>query len=411
LIVARSAAAISIGILPGAIYLVLRFHRPWWDAVSVTVLVGLALAAVSAFVVFYAELFLRPILDDVASHLPPDFKPSRRGMSLRTKVFAPMPLITVVAATIVGAYGNLSSDRNVRAAIIIAVALVAVAMATLIYLTVLRSILSPMDDLVAATERVSAGDIATPVPVLSSDELGNLAHSFNDMLADLRERTDELEASRAHLRKQADELAASRQRIVTAADAERRRMERDLHDGAQQRLVLLGLKLAMAQRLVETDANAKQVHDELRAELELALKELRDLAHGIYPAVLESEGLLGALSEVVQRSPIPTELHCDGIARHAAEVEAALYFCCLEALQNAAKHAGESARATVRLSESNGALCFRIADNGAGFDARLAPRSAGIQNMTDRIGALGGTLEIHSSPGSGTVIDGRLPIG
>jgi signal transduction histidine kinase len=204
-------------------------------------------------------------------------------------------------------------------------------------------------------------------------------------------------------------MRESRARIVKAADAERRRMERDLHDGAQQHLVLMQLKLGMAERLLDKDpAAAKAMHAEVRADLERALRELRDLAHGMYPAVLESDGLKGALEAAAERAAIPTSVDCDGAGRYPAEVETAVYFCCLEGLQNAAKHAGDGATAAVMVTEGEGELRFSVRDDGAGFDGE--PSGHGIQNMRDRLGALGGRLHVSSASGSGTTIAGTIPV-
>jgi signal transduction histidine kinase len=229
----------------------------------------------------------------------------------------------------------------------------------------------------AATGRVAAGDIATPVPLLSNDELGVLSYSFNEMLADLRRHTDELRASRG--------------RIVAAGDGERRRAERDLHDGAQQQLVIVQLKLGMLSRMGSGDPRSTAIVDTVRRGAGLALGELRELARGIYPALLENEGLRGALDEIAARAGIPVRIDCDGVGRYPRELESAVYFCCLESLHNAAKHAGEDARATVSVAERSRSLRFEIADDGRGFDAARADFSSGVQNMVDRLGALGGS--------------------
>jgi signal transduction histidine kinase len=231
--------------------------------------------------------------------------------------------------------------------------------------------------------------------------------SFNEMLAGLRER----ERLRGHNVELIDELRASRERIVASADAERRRLERDLHDGAQQQLVLTGLKLGLARRQIDTDPEtAGTTLDEIRMDLDRALAELRDLAHGIYPAQLQSDGLPGALRDAVDRAAISSQLHCDATGRYPPEVEAAIYFCCLEALQNAAKHAGEGAHATVRLADDGSVIRFEVTDDGPGFDVAEAASSHGIQNMTDRIGALGGELKIESVPGQGTKVLAVVPL-
>jgi signal transduction histidine kinase len=260
-----------------------------------------------------------------------------------------------------------------------------------------ESVRGPIGRLLPATRAVRSGDLDVRVPVTATDELGALMQSFNEMVEALRGNEKELRASRA--------------RVVAAADEERRRVERDLHDGAQQQLVLLGLKLGATQRLIERDpAAGLAMFDELRGDLSTALAELRDLAHGLYPAVLENEGLAAALAQAVARSAIPASLDCDGAGRYPPVLEAAVYFCCLEALQNAAKHAGEGAHADVRLAERDGALAFEVADDGRGFDTTGMDASAGLQNMTDRIGALGGNLQIQSAPGKGTTLTGTIPL-
>jgi signal transduction histidine kinase len=285
-----------------------------------------------------------------------------------------------------------------------------------------HSLLQRLADLRQIIRRVDSGDFAARVPYLAGDEMDEVGKSFNRMVAGLEEREglrehnveldSALQASLEDVRRQAEQLRESRARIVAAGDAERRRVERDLHDGAQQHLVLLRLKLGLARRAVDQDpAAAAATLDELRDDLDRALAELRDLAHGIYPALLENEGLPGALGEAVRRAAIPASFDCDGAGRYLPELEAAVYFCCLEALQNAAKHAGIGAAATVKLGERGGALAFEIADDGAGFDAAGAKASTGLQNMTDRIGALGGSLQIESAPGRGTIVAGKVPLG
>jgi signal transduction histidine kinase len=163
--------------------------------------------------------------------------------------------------------------------------------------------------------------------------------------------------------------------------------------------------------MLETDPQgAVSSMDEAIQELNHALAELRDLAHGIYPAVLESDGLPGALRAAAERSSMPVTVETDGVGRYAQELEAAVYFCCLEALQNAAKHAGDGAKVSVRLSQVDGQVQFDVSDDGRGYDAAAVSPSAGLQNMADRIGALGGELQIESVPGAGTTVRGAVPI-
>ena len=222
-----------------------------------------------------------------------------------------------------------------------------------------------------------------------------------------------LQASLDEVRRQAEELRASRSRIVAASDAARRKIERDLHDGAQQHLVALTVNLRLAQRLAASDpAAAGELLDELGKGLEEAVRELRALAHGIYPPLLVDRGLEEALRSAAGRAALPTEVDAPGLGRYPAELEAAVYFCCLEAMQNAGKHAGEGASATVRVFEDGGNLRFEVTDTGAGFDlSRIGRSGAGFVNMSDRVGAIGGSLSVRSAPGEGTTVSGRLPLG
>lgn len=148
----------------------------------------------------------------------------------------------------------------------------------------------------------------------------------------------------------------------------------------------------------------------LRTELDIALASLRDLAHGIYPTILEIDGLPAALREAARRAPIPTAVECDGAARYATELETAVYFCCVEALQNAVKHAGDGARAQIRLAQRDDVLWCEVSDDGRGFELGPGSANAGLQNMTDRIGAVGGALEIASLLGGGTTIVATIPL-
>jgi signal transduction histidine kinase len=221
----------------------------------------------------------------------------------------------------------------------------------------------------------------------------------------------ELQASHDELRRQADELRASRSRVVAAADAERRRIERDLHDGAQQHLVALAVNLRLARELAESDPRrSRAVLEELSGDVRTAIDEFRDLAHGVYPPLLVAQGLGEGLRSAAARSPLPAKVEARGVGRYPPEVEATLYFCCLEALQNAGKHAGSAARASVRVWEEQDRLLFEVADDGVGFDTDAHPPGAGLTNMSDRLGALGGRLSITSAPGAGTRVAGAVPL-
>jgi signal transduction histidine kinase len=221
-----------------------------------------------------------------------------------------------------------------------------------------------------------------------------------------------LQESLDEVKRQADELRASRARIVEAGDAQRRRIERDLHDGAQQHLVALAVSVNLARQIADSDPeSAKAMLEQIGSDLQEAVQELRNLAHGIYPPLLMDRGLAEALSAAAGRAALPTGVEADGIGRYPQQVEAAVYFCCLEALQNAAKHAGDGAQAMVKVWEDDGSLLFEVRDDGAGFDlASRAHEGHGFVNMGDRVGAIGGTLSVESAPGQGTAIRGRIPL-
>jgi signal transduction histidine kinase len=219
-----------------------------------------------------------------------------------------------------------------------------------------------------------------------------------------------LQTTLDELRKQADELRQSRARIVASGDAERRRVERNLHDGAQQHLVAMAVNLRLARDIMTDDAEAAgEMLDQLADDVKTTIQELRELAHGIYPPLLADSGLGEALRAAANRSPLPVEVTADGIGRYGPEIEAAVYFCCLEALQNAGKHAPQ-ARVELRVWEESGGLLFSVIDDGPGFDPVAARGGHGFVNMADRLGAIGGTVRWESQPGQGAQIRGSIPL-
>jgi signal transduction histidine kinase len=220
----------------------------------------------------------------------------------------------------------------------------------------------------------------------------------------------ELQTTLDELRKQADELRQSRARIVASGDAERRRVERNLHDGAQQHLVAMAVNLRLARDILADDPQAAaEMLDQLADDVKETIQELRELAHGIYPPLLADSGLGEALRAAGNRSPLPVTVASDGIGRYTPEIEAAVYFCCLEAMQNAAKHAPK-ARVQVRLWEESGGLLFSVSDDGPGFDPAVARSGHGFVNMADRLGAIGGTVRWESQPGHGAQVLGSIPL-
>ncbi|HEX4010270.1 MAG TPA: histidine kinase [Solirubrobacteraceae bacterium] len=205
-----------------------------------------------------------------------------------------------------------------------------------------------------------------------------------------------------------EELRASRLRVVQAAERERRRLERDLHDGAQQRLVEIQIRLGFARTLVDR-ADLASEFDALQEAAEAAIDELRTLARGIYPSTLRVLGPAAALRTLAQRSPVPIRVIDEGIGRVSATIEAAIYFCAREAIQNASKHAGPGASVTVTLARRRGAIDLVISDDGVGISPDSAGTGTGIRGMHDRIEAVGGRLDIVSEPGLGTCIRGSIP--
>jgi signal transduction histidine kinase len=212
------------------------------------------------------------------------------------------------------------------------------------------------------------------------------------------------------LAKAMSDLEDSRRRIAETADLERVRIERDLHDGAQQRLVALRIRLGLAEDLLRTDpvAGAREVH-ELGTEAELVLEELRSLAHGVYPPLLTDQGLSGALAAVARQAPLPVHLIATGLTRHPIEIESAVYFTCVEALQNALKHATTATAVWMRLTQSTSALGFEIRDDGCGFTPDEGS-GHGLRNMRDRIEAIGGWLAIEAEPEHGTRVVGSVAL-
>jgi signal transduction histidine kinase len=234
------------------------------------------------------------------------------------------------------------------------------------------------------------------------------------LLADLASQVG-LVLKNAGLREQLlarlDEIRASRLRLVAAQDAERRRIERNIHDGAQQQLVALAIKLSITESMIGTDTEGeRELLAELRQDAAGAVEELRDLARGIYPPLLADQGLAAAVRAHASKAPGPVEVSTDGVGRYPADLETAIYFCCVEALQNATRPAPGSA-VRVSLAEDEGQVVFSVTDDGPGFDPATAPGGLGLRNMGDRLAALGGFCQVDSSPGRGTTIVGRIGLG
>jgi signal transduction histidine kinase len=378
------AMAIGIPFLPVmvAMLAVPSRHTTPLDWIELAIGASMSVLIAGLNIWFSLDVLWRPVR--VTLHGPPA---NARPASLLARLALVIPVAIWIAAFAVGYLSTTRAQAGPgHLMVVYAIAFGCACFSMMIVAPLfMGGVVDPMRELAGATRAAATGRLDVRVPITATDELGRLAASFNRML---------------------DEVEAARVRIVTAADAARRKVERDLHDGAQQQLVLLKLKVSLLAR----DPSRTELLSEISGDLDRALAGLRDLARGIYPPLLESEGLRGALADATERAPIPAAVDMDGIGRYPAELEAAVYFCCLEALQNSAKHAGDGARAGVTVAERAGTLRFEITDTGRGFDPAAAHGSSGLQNMTDRIAALGGTLAIDSAPGRGARVQGSVPL-
>ncbi|HWM74721.1 MAG TPA: ATP-binding protein, partial [Nocardioides sp.] len=251
------------------------------------------------------------------------------------------------------------------------------------------------------------------VPLTSVEErlFSGLADQAGLMLRGARLRA-ELERRAVEQSARADELRLSRQRLVDAQDNERRALERDVHDGAQQHLVALAVNLRLAHTLsTGSPERAAQLLAGQEAAAGNAVETVLQLSRGIYPPLLAEGGLEVALRAVLGNSPVPVELAAESVGRYPAGLEAAAYFCCLEALQNAAKYSGASRISVELRGAADGTLSFSVEDDGCGFDPATIRPGSGLTNMRDRLDAVDGILEITSSPISGTRVAGRIPAG
>jgi signal transduction histidine kinase len=260
------------------------------------------------------------------------------------------------------------------------------------------------------------GDEHTVPISYQGEDVGALTVTFpaNDPMDRDRERLIEQLAAQAgpvvRNVRLIEELRASRQRLVTAQDEERRKLERNIHDGVQQQLVALNVQLGLLARLAEREpATAGRMATQLQERATEALEDLRDLARGIYPPVLADQGLVAALEGQARKAAVPTSVSAQGVGRYDRAVESAVYFCSLEALNNVVKYADASS-VQVRLAQTDGHLGFEVVDDGGGFDAAAQTLGTGLQGMADRLDAIGGTFTITTAPGRGTVVAGTVPV-
>ena len=264
---------------------------------------------------------------------------------------------------------------------------------------------------------VFEGDLLGEISIQSKTEEGptprerEMIAGLSDQIAlTIRNATlaDEIQKQIEEITRRTSQIRAARRRTVTAQDAERRMLERNIHDGVQQYLVAMAVKLSLARRSVELEKTAEALSGVSRLARE-ALDRLEELTSGVSSQVLLEEGLEHALRRAAEASPLPVEVIDAGVGRLSQEAEVAVYFSCLEALQNAIKHSGASA-VRITLDTEPGRLRFSVSDDGKGFDPEAVQRGAGLRNLSDRLSGLEGTLEISTSPGKGTSIIGKVPV-
>ena len=350
-------------------------------AVSNSVLAGRAAPGL------YRTLVVPSALDPDADPVPPPLDPAELGMLRRAGVAGPGWLRLWVPRLLVG-HENADelADRQLRFAPAL------------------------QGDSVLALVLIERPPDALPFSTADDRALAEVARRLAIVLRN-RSLDEALQATLADLRRANADLQASRRRLVTTADGERKRIERDLHDGAQQHLVALAVGIRLVRDSLAAAASPADVEllDELDRGVRESIGSLRDLAHGIYPPLLRDSGLEEALRAAAKRSPLAVTVSATDLGRHPEQVEAAIYFCCLEALANVGKHA-PGASVTITLQAVPGELRFEVADDGPGFDPANTPAGAGLSNMADRIGALGGEVAWRASPGHGTVVVGRTPV-
>jgi signal transduction histidine kinase len=330
-------------------------------------------------------------------------RPVRARMDLReisnrhgvaTRVLAPLVAVTFLTYIGIGANFTTREEQGPGALLVLTLlSLTTIAVWSAVMLPLLwANLLTPICDLTLANRAVGDGDLDQRLAVTTDDELGELALSFNEMVGALRDQEAALRSSRA--------------RVVAASDAERRRIERNIHDGAQQQLIVLSLHLQMLRSAADRTLVALMA-EEASAMLNAALNELRELARGLHPSVLASDGLPPALEQLAQRSPVPVTVDVPA-TRFAPAVESTVYFVASEALANVAKYA-EATSASITVRNGGGRLVVEVADDGVG--GAHAAQGSGLTGLADRVAALDGEFSVTSPRHGGTTVHAEIPLG
>lgn len=391
--------------VPGGILVVVLVDGLSIELVAICLVGALSIwLYVLCFGVFLSNVILRPVLRDLSRALdgPP---PAATGIPLTKRLLYVVPGLSIATATL-GATVSLTPGEDLGAVLsrMLVAAVVSALVAIPVTMLFAKSVRDPIADLLEGTKRIKGADYSRPVPELSTDELGQLARSFNEAMEGLTERQRLARENISLL----DEVRASRARIVAASDASRRRVERNLHDGAQQRLVALALDL----RLHEENARSmsadevKSAFNQATQDVKEALAELRELARGLHPSVLTTDGLSYALDQLAGRAKLPVTVSAT-TERFQPEIESAAYFVAAEALANVAKYAHASqARVIARVADDR--LVVEVADDGVG-GATLGS-GTGLAGLADRVAALDGKLRIDSPAGQGTTVTAQIPV-
>ena len=353
-------------------------------------------------------------LDTSASgDLPPAFDPADQGRPPGEPTLARVAGVDSVVAYVQvgrsaedplgGALGIVLADptadfdralgvRRLMAGTVLAV--LAVALGWVLF----RALTQRLVTLAGTAERIAGGDLQSSFTAAGTDEIARLAGALEHMRL-------ELQAKLAEVARQAAELQESSQRIVTAQDEERRRLARDLHDGIQQQLLVLRLRLGLA-------SDGPAALEGMEAELDRTIEQLRDVSHGLYPPILRDRGLVAALHSYAGKLPLASHIDVspDPLPRLAPEVESGAYFLLCEAVTNALKHA-EASELVMTLALDDGHLVVRVADDGKGFELAGTERHGGLISMEDRVRSFAGRLHITSEPGKGTTVEATFPVG
>lgn len=365
------------------------------DYVSGWLVASIITSAAGFFFVLIWEVAFRPVLRELQPLLPPEFAPGRSWLTLSRRSALASASAMAYTGAAVSSLVSATADREVALGIaVLATIGSAVSFGGIITGLVSHSIFMRVSELTLALDRIGRREHSIRVAVRAGDELDEAAMSLNRM-------AERIEADE-------DAVRASRARLASIADGERQRMERDLRRRVMVRLQRVADEVGQVEEQLAQRSELHRLCGTVRATVAAAEEEIQRLSAGVYPAELTASGLEAALAATAARTAIPTELRAAGVGRFDHTRESSVYFCCNEALQNAAKHAGAGATAEVRLSRDDARIYFEVADDGHGFD--LGGRGRGLENMRDRIRAVGGDVTIVSAAdGHGTSVSGWVP--